>query len=359
MEKKQEKLHDEVVLTPEEEAKLAEVEAPTGDARFMPSYEKAKEYKARAIIAKILAYSFLSLFALFMLLPFWFMISVSLKAPTEYAREVTTGLKLFTSNPSFVNFKIILGQDVSGDIHLLPGGLYEVIFDRGRSVNFTPYFINTTTVAVISTFFTVATTILASFAFARLDFKMKNALFAVLLATMMVPGEMMIITNYQTAIGLGWYNTFAALIFVHGVSVFYIFYLRQTFQQIPNELFLAAKVDGYGEFRYLWRVMLPIGMPTIVTIIILNVMGSWNAFIWPNLITSSNDPHALIKKLFHVDWPMQLVSNGLMSLFSSEFNSFDTVKIAGSMIISAPLLLVFIFFRKYIMSGVSRSGIKG
>ncbi|MFA5486227.1 MAG: carbohydrate ABC transporter permease [Bacilli bacterium] len=347
----------EVVLTPEEEAKLAQVETPTDDERFQPSYELAKEYKGRAIFFKTLTYAFLTLFALFMLLPFWFMISVSIKSPLEYSSEVATGLKLFTSKPTFVNFRIILGGNLDNIEHLVPGDLLATITMSSKKVSFLPYFLNTTIVAVISTFFTVITTILASFAFARLEFKGKNALFALLLATMMVPGEMMLITNYQTAVGIGWANSFAALIFVHGVSVFYIFYLRQTFQQIPNELFLAAKVDGYGEFSYLWRVMIPIGMPTIVTIIILNVMGSWNAFIWPTLIASGNNK--FLFDTWGIQHSMRLVSNGLMSLFSSDFSDYDTVKIAGSMVISAPLLLVFIMFRKYIMSGVSRSGIKG
>ncbi len=361
MENKEQNLHDEVVLTPEEENVLAAVEnSSTNDERFMPSFEKTKEYKTRAIIMKVITYVFLSIFALFMLLPFWFMISVSLKAPTEYARELSTGLKLFTINPTLVNFQIILGQDVSSKTHLLPTDLLEVVFDAdGKgSVNFLPYFLNTIIVAVVSTIFTIATTVLASFAFARLEFKGKGLLFSILLATMMVPGEMMLITNVQTAIAIGWKNTFAALIFVHGVSVFYIFYLRQTFQQIPNELFLAAKVDGYGEFRYLLRVMIPIAMPSIVTITILNVMGSWNAFIWPNLITT-NQPNAFILNTFGIEHTMRLVSNGLMSLFTGTYSSHDTVKIAGSMIISAPLLLIFIMFRKYIMTGVSRSGIKG
>lgn len=360
MENTENKLHDEVVLTPEEEGVLAAVEnTGASDSRFLPSFEKTKEFKTRAIIMKVITYLFLTIFAVFMLLPFWFMISVSLKAPLEYSQEVSTGLKLFTSNPTLVNFKIILGGNVLGQKDLMPTDLWNVITDstgKGK-VNFLPYFLNTVIVAVISTMFTIVTTVLASFAFARLDFKGKNFLFSILLATMMVPGEMMLITNYQTTVEMGWENSFAALIFVHGVSVFYIFYLRQTFQQIPNELFLAAKVDGYGEFRYLWRVMIPIAMPTIVTVLILNVMGSWNAFIWPTLIASGNN--SFLYKNFGIEHSMRLVSNGLMSLFTSSFSSHDTVKIAGSMIISAPLLVIFIMFRKYIMTGVSRSGIKG
>ncbi|HZJ89131.1 MAG TPA: carbohydrate ABC transporter permease [Bacilli bacterium] len=348
----------DLALTAEEKAVLAETGSYDHDDRFEPTFEKAKDYRTAKIIAKIITYGFLTLFSLFMLLPFVFMITVSLKSPVEYQREISQTLTLLTNNPTLVNFKIILGGNIEGSaLHLLPEELLDIVGNEARRVNFTPYFINTAFVAVISTIFTIATTVLASFAFARLEFKSKNFLFAVLLATMMVPGEIMLITNYQTAVGIGWDNTFAALIFVHGVSVFYIFYLRQTFQQIPNELFLASKVDGYGEYNYLWRVMIPIAMPTIVTITILNVMGSWNAFMWPTLIASGNNK--FIKEHFGYEHTMRLVSNGLMSLFSSDFSDYDTVKIAGSMVISAPLLLVFILFRQYIMRGVSRSGIKG
>ena len=169
---------------------------------------------------------------------------------------------------------------------------------------------------------------------------------------MMIPGEMMVITNYMTVRYIGWMNTYAALILVHGVSVFYVFYLRQTFQQIPNELYLAAKVDGVGDLGYLWKVMIPIAMPTITTIIILSMMGAWNSFVWPNLVAPGN---WLGDKENH---SMMLVSNGLRSLFS-QGKTQDAVKLAGSMVISMPLFLVFVFFRKYIMRGVSRSGIKG
>lgn len=353
---KDKKVVEEVKLTAEEEAKLAETEkAPARDERFTPSYDLAKQYKVRGVIVKIITYTFLTLFALFMLLPFWFMVSMSLKTPLAYEAEQLSGLRLFTENPSFVNFKIIFGVKVDNPELYMNSTLAALIGD-GKQINFVPFFMNTIIVAVISTVFTVITTILAAFAFARLDFKFKNALFALLLATMMVPGEMMLITNIQTATAIGWKDTFAALIFVHGVSVFYIFYLRQTFQQIPNELYLAAKVDGYGEFRYLWRVMLPIGMPTVVTIIILNVMGSWNAYIWPQLIASSNNAKLEQWGIIH---DMRLVSNGLMSTFTTTFGSYDTLRVTGAFVISLPLLIVFMLFRKYIMSGVSRSGIKG
>lgn len=348
-------------LTKEEQEILAELQKQNGSAnnesKAKAKKEQEKKYRAIQIVVKVAVYTFLTLFALFMLLPFWFMIMTSLKHPNTYNQELTAGaLKMFTGTPTFVNFRIILGGNLTGaQLSSLAEDLQSIVVSKSH--NFLPYFLNTIIVAGVSTIFTVITTVLCAFAFARLDFKGKNVLFAILLATMMVPGEMMIITNYQTTVGIGWADTFAALIFVHGVSVFYIFQLRMTFQQIPNELFLAAKVDGFGEFQYLRRVMIPIAMPTIVTITILNVMGSWNAYIWPTLIASGNN--TFLESTFGIKHTMRLVSNGLMSLFTSDFSSFDTVKIAGSMIISSPLLVVFIFFRKYIMRGVSRSGIKG
>ena len=156
----------------------------------------------------------------------------------------------------------------------------------------------------------------------------------------------MVITNFQTISILEWRDTFQALILPFGISVFYIFFLRQTFQQIPNELYLAAKVDGYGDFQYLWKVMVPMAMPTIVTIIILDMMGTWNAYIWPQLVTESDE--------------MLMVSNGLMSIFqSAEFANFNNIKLAASVVVTTPLLIVFMLFKNYIMRGVSRSGIKG
>jgi multiple sugar transport system permease protein len=163
---------------------------------------------------------------------------------------------------------------------------------------------------------------------------------------MMIPGEMMVITNFQTISILEWRDTFQALILPFGISVFYIFFLRQTFQQIPNELYLAAKVDGYGDFKYLWKVMIPMAMPTIVTIIILDIMGTWNAYIWPQLVTESDS--------------MLMVSNGLMSIFqSTQYANWNNIKLAASVVVTTPLLIFFIIFKNYIMRGVSRSGIKG
>lgn len=295
-----------------------------------------KMYMIRTIILKTLVYLFLSLFALFMIIPFVVMVIGSFIQPNQ-----------FNEFQLHATFEALGFANWTGDNYVT------ILQYNSESVgSFPVFFLNTLIIAVAGTVVTVVTAVLAAFAFARLNFKGKDALFALLLATMMIPGEMMVITNFATVQAIGWMNTFAALILVHGVSVFYIFYLRQTFQQIPNELYLAAKVDGVGDIGYLIKVMVPIAMPTITTIIILSMMGSWNSFVWPNLVADG-------KWAIDNAHPMYLVSNGLRKLFEVLGSGNDSVKIAGSMVISIPLFLVFILFRKYIMRGVSRSGIKG
>ena len=307
-------------------------------AQYFADDKARRVYLAKKILSKFFCYFFLTIFALFMLAPFVMMIA-----------------------GSFINYDSFHKFSISADFEYLGFGgnnwgieNYKEIF--GMSSDFPTYFLNTFIVAIGSTTVTVVTAVLAGFAFARLQFKGKDALFALLLATMMIPGEMMVITNIMTVDELEWRNTFAALILVHGVSVFYVFYLRQTFQQIPNELYLAAKVDGVSDIGYLLKVMVPIAMPTITTIIILSMMGAWNSYVWPNLVARGN------WALGSGNHSMKLVSNGLRDTFAVNDNgdsNKEAVKIAGSMVISAPLFIVFICFRKYIMRGVSRSGIKG
>ena len=197
---------------------------------YFASEKQLRIYKARKIITQVLLYSFLTIVGLFILFPFWYMIITSFKSTKAFENEELSGQLVFYLNSTNFSFE-----------------QFSKVF-RGN-FNFGTFYLNTIIVAVFSTAFTVVTSVLAAFAFARVNFKGKDILFTILLGTMMVPGEMMMMTNYQTTQMLGWANTFAALILVHGVSVFYIFYLRQTFQQIPNELFLAAKVDGYGHFQ--------------------------------------------------------------------------------------------------------------
>ena len=304
---------------------------------YFATDRQLRMYKIRKVVSKIFLYGFLSLVGLFIIIPFWYMLISAFKSTEAFNQEELSG-------------KLVL--------YLHPGNFSVEQFGKvlGGSANFGLFYLNTVIVAGLSTIFTVVTSVLAAFAFARVNFKGKDLLFTILLSTMMVPGEMMMMTNYQTTVSFGWYNTFAALILVHGVSVFYIYYLRQTFQQIPNELFLAAKVDGYGHFQYLWRCMIPIAMPTIVTITILSLMGAWNAYIWPTLIASGNN--AFLEQ-FGIEHSMLLVSNGLMKQFASEFSNDTPARITGSLFATVPLFIFFIIFRKYIMRGISRSGIKG
>jgi len=294
---------------------------------YFASPEELKRYKQKQLISNILLYTFLSIVAAFILIPFYWMLITAVKSNELLEIEQTTGVfYFFPPEITFANFVRVFGA--------------------ASRVNFGQYYLNTIIVAIATMIMTVVTTVLASFAFARLNFRMKEPLFTLMIATMMIPGEMMVITNFQTISILEWRDTFQALILPFGISVFYIFFLRQTFQQIPNELYLAAKVDGYGDFQYLWKVMVPMAMPTIVTIIILDMMGTWNAYIWPQLVTESDE--------------MLMVSNGLMSIFqSAEFANFNNIKLAASVVVTTPLLIVFMFFKNYIMRGVSRSGIKG
>ena len=201
-------------------------------------------------------------------------------------------------------------------------------------------------VGIVSTILSLIITVLSAFAFARLEFKGKDALFAALLATMMIPGELFTITNYATVTTFDWINTYTVLIVPFLVSVFYIYLLRQNFLQIPNELYLAAKVDGTSDLKYLWKVMIPLAMPTLISITILKMMGAWNSYIWPRLV-ANDEAHSMI-------------TNGLRNAFTETSGDVNyPVQMAAVAIVSAPLFLVFIFLRKYIMSGVSRSGIKG
>ena len=269
-----------------------------------------------------LVYAFLFLMALIIIFPFYWMIISSLKEMGEYRQTIPT---LFPEKIDWMNYvEVFQSKD------LLLGQL----------------FYNTVLVGVISTALSLVITVLSAFAFARLEFKGKNALFAALLATMMIPGELFTITNYQTVYLLGWTNTYRVLIIPFLVSVFYIYLLRQNFLQIPNELYLAAKVDGCGDLKYLWKVMIPLALPTLISITILKMMGSWNSYMWPRLV-ANDDAH-------------RLITNGLRTAFTTAEGVTDVpVQMAAVAVVSFPLFMVFVFLRKYIMKGVSRSGIKG
>ena len=274
------------------------------------------------IAAKALTYAFLCFMAIIIIFPFYWMIISSLKTVEEYRLAIPT---LF---PRYLDVKNYLEVFTNKD--LLLGQL----------------FLNTLYVGIVSTILSLVITVISAFAFARLEFKGKNALFAFLLATMMIPGELFTITNYQTVFHFGWLKTFTVLIVPFLVSVFYIYLLRQNFLQIPNELYLAAKVDGTTDLKYLWKVMIPLSLPNLISITILKMMGAWNSYMWPRLVAN--------------DQAHRLITNGLRSAFTDSSGNTDIpVQMAAVGLVSLPLFLVFVFLRKYIMKGVSRSGIKG
>ena len=276
--------------------------------------------KVVAVIVKVTLYLFICVMAVAVLFPFYWMLNSSLKTLDEYRRSV----------PTFWPHTVMLTNYA----------------DAFKTASLGRLFLNTLYVGTVSTLLSLAITILSAFAFARLEFKGKNILFACLLATMMIPGELFTITNYSTVTNLGWINTYTVLIVPFLVSVFYIYLLRQNFMQIPNELYLAAQVDGTSDFKYLCKVMIPLSLPTLISITILKMMGAWNSYIWPRLV--ANDP------------AHRLITNGLRNAFTETTGDVNyPVQMAAVAMVSAPLFLVFVFLRKYIMKGVSRSGIKG
>jgi len=272
------------------------------------------------IFFEALTYLFLFAMAIIVLFPFYWMIISSLKSLEEYRMNV----------PTFWP-RVIQWHNYA---------------DAFTTANLGRLFINTMIVGVVSTLLSLLITILTAFAFARLEFKGKDLLFAALLGTMMIPGELFTITNYATVTAFKWINTYTVLIVPFLVSVFYIYLLRQNFLQIPNELYLAAKVDGTSDFKYLWRVMVPLALPTLISITILKMMGAWNSYIWPRLVANKEE--------------YRMITNGLRNAFTETTGDVNyPVQMAAVALVSAPLFMVFIFLRKYIMSGVSRSGIKG
>ncbi len=278
--------------------------------------------KIGKIVAKFFVYLFLLIMAFIVLFPFYWMVISSLKTVEEYYRNI----------PTFIPETVV----------------WKNYIDAFDTANLLTLFKNTVFVGVVSTLLSLVITVLSAFAFARLEFKGKNALFAALLATMMIPGELFTITNYVTVSSFDWLNTYTVLIVPFLVSVFYIYLLRQNFMQIPNELYLAAKVDGTSDIKYLWKVMIPLALPTLISITIMKMMGAWNSYMWPNLVAS--------------DAAHELITNGLRGADFTEVGGDRInypVQMAAVAIVSIPLFLVFMFFRKYIMKGVSRSGIKG
>ncbi len=297
---------------------MSNTEKITMQARDMQQI--SAQQKIMKFLVKFMVYAFLIIMAVIVLFPFYWMIISSLKTLDEYRLSVPT---FFPKKVMFSNYAEAFTTASLGRL-----------------------FINTMIVGVVSTILSLVITVLSAFAFARLEFKGKNALFGALLATMMIPGELFTITNYATVSAWDWMNTYKVLIVPFLVSVFYIYLLRQNFMQIPNELYLAAKVDGTSDLKYLWKVMIPLALPTLISITILKMMGAWNSYIWPRLV-ANDEAHSMI-------------TNGLRNAFTDTTGDVNyPVQMAAVALVSAPLFLVFVFLRKYIMAGVSRSGIKG
>ena len=295
-------------------------------ARTVEAIQRAANI--RHVIGTIITYVLILFAALIVIFPFYWMIITSLKLNDEIQGSQQT---FFPNIVMWTNYVYVF-----------------------QTFDFSNYMINTIVVGIFSTIGTVLTTIAAAFAFARLKFKGKDALFAIFLMTMMIPGEMMVISNYITVASFGWIgegqtrvDAYLAMVMPFLVSVFYIYLLRQNFKQIPNELYLAAKVDGKSDWTFLWKVMVPLAAPTIISIVILKFMGTWNAYVWPNLITDTPE--------------FRLISNGLRgsSFTDLEGRTQYGYQMAATVLVTVPLFLLFIFFRKYIMRGFGRAGIKG
>jgi len=287
------------------------------------------------IFKNIFVYLFLTVCAVLAFLPFYWMIISSVKTEMEYRQSTPT---FFPHTFQFKNYQVVLNQS-SGS-----GG-----------VSFWQILLNTLVVGVFSTIIGVIVTIITAYAFARMNFKGKNILFSLMMATMMIPGEMYTITNYLTVSGWNWKNSFTVLILPFLVSVYYIYLLRNNFMQIPNSLYKAAKVDGLSDMGYLVKVMVPLTAPTLISITLLKFIGTWNSYIWPRLVNTTN-------------WQMitNWVTGGFVDrggvLYGGFYTSSEplvTLKMAAVCLVSLPLFLLFIFCRKYIMHGVSKSGTKG
>ncbi len=275
----------------------------------------------RARVGRTLTYLFLAIWALIVLFPFYWMLLSSIKSYGAYNSEYIP--KFFTLSPTLRNY-----------------------VDAFTTVSLGRYFLNTAIFTVLTTALMLMVTVLAAFAFSRLEFRGKDLVFTLFLALMMIPGELVVITNFQTITNAGLRNSFAGLILPSVTSVFYIYLLKENFEQIPDELYRAAKVDGSSDFGYLTRVMIPICRPTIITVTILKVIECWNSYVWPRLITD--------------DARYFLVSNGIQEIRENGFGRENIpAMMAAVVVISVPLIVLFLIFRKKIMAGVSRGGTKG
>lgn len=280
-----------------------------------------KQARIRSRVRSTAVHILLSLWAVIVLFPFYWMVLTSVKSYSAYNSEYIP--KFFTLSPTLQNY-----------------------VDAFTAVPLGRYFTNTLVFTLITTLLMLSVITLSAFAFARLEFNGKRLAFTLLLSLMMIPNELVIITNFVTITDLGLRNTFTGLILPSVTSVFYIYLLKENFAQIPDELYYAAKVDGTSDFKYLTKVMIPICSPTMITIVILKVIECWNSYVWPRLITDDENYF--------------LVSNGIQAIRESGFGRENIpAMMAAVVVISVPLIALFLIFRNKIMDGVSRGGTKG
>jgi multiple sugar transport system permease protein len=277
--------------------------------------------KRRISVGRIAVYFMLILWAVAVLFPFYWMLLSSFKGYGEYIGESIP--KLYSQNPTLGNYLTAF-----------------------QSVPLDDYFLNTVIYTLATTALMLVVIIPAAYAFARMNFKGKNVVFVILLSLMMIPGELVIITNYVTVTELDLRNTFLGLILPSVSSVFYIYLLKENFAQIPSQLYYAAKVDGTSDFKFMWKVVLPISKPTILTVAILKIIECWNSYVWPRLVT--DDP------------AYYLVSEGIQTIRESGFGRENIpAMMAAVVLVSLPLIILFLVFRNKIMEGVARGGTKG
>jgi len=272
-------------------------------------------------VFKTVMYFVLTVWAVMVLFPFYWMVLSSVKNYGEYNAEYIP--KFFTLTPTLKNY-----------------------IDAFSQVPLAKYFFNTFIFAIATTSLMLLVITLSAYAFARLNFKGKNLLFTAFLSLMMIPNELVVITNFVTITNAGMRNSFLGLILPSVTSVFYIYLLKENFERVPNELYYAAKVDGTSDLKYLFKVMIPICKPTVITVTVLKIIECWNSFVWPRLIT--DDPN------------YYLVSNGIQEIRENGFGRENIpAMMAAVVVISIPLIIIFLIFRKKIMSGISRGGTKG
>lgn len=289
---------------------------------FMSEYDKMRRTgKVRQKVLQIITYAFLTFWALIVLFPFYWMVLTSVKSYGAYNSEYIP--KFFTLSPTLQNYA-----------------------DAFTAVPLARYFANTAIFTLVTTAVMLVVITLAAYAFARLEFRGKNMVFILFLSLMMIPNELVVITNFVTITELNMRNTFAGLILPSVTSVFYIYLLKENFEQIPDSLYFAAKVDGTSDLKYLLKVLVPISKPTLVTVTILKVIECWNSYVWPRLITDDENYY--------------LVSNGIQEIRENGFGRENIpAMMAAVVVISLPLVVLFLIFHKKIMAGVSRGGLKG